>query len=354
MGGKSGRLIPLTDKLKAIELIEEAYSSGARLHKATAELLISVRTFHRWKRLQETHQLEDRRAAASRVHSSKLTEEDEEKMLEVLADPQYANMSPKHFVPLLAQNGTYIACESSFYRLMKARHLLTHRRRSKAPQQRMLEALVAFKPNQVWSWDISYLPTSVKGQYFYLYIVMDLFSRFVVAHDIYPEEAGENAAQLIALAAKNQKIHPHDLCLHSDNGSPMKSYTMLAKLHELGIMSSFSRPNVSNDNPYSESLFKTAKYHVSYPSEPFATLEDARDWGQAFVKWYNHEHLHSGIKFVTPSQRHHYEDKELLAKRALVYQEAALQYASRFRGKLRSWSYIEEVVLNRYKSKNPS
>jgi len=173
-----------------------------------------------------------------------------------------------------------------------------------------------------------------------------------VGWQVHSEELSLLAADLITDICQREGAERHQVTLHSDNGSPMKGATMLATLQELGVMPSFSRPSVSNDNPYSESLFRTLKYRPEYPEKPFVDLPAARDWVSGFVHWYNDEHQHSGIKFVTPEQRHTGEDIQILTKRKAVYEKAKAQNPSRWTGKTRNWDRIKEVYLNPGKSKS--
>lgn len=170
-----------------------------------------------------------------------------------------------------------------------------------------------------------------------------------MACQVYEHESGELAADLITDACIHEKISRKQVTLHSDNGSPMKSVTMLAKLQDLGIIPSFSRPSVSNDNPYSESLFRTLKYRPEYPEKPFENLLAARTWADSFVHWYNTQHLHSSIKFITPEDRHNGNDLQILANRHLVYKKARLKNPERWSGKTRDWQPITEVVLKKFK-----
>ncbi|WP_419585727.1 transposase, partial [Thiolapillus sp.] len=162
----------------------------------------------------------------------------------------------------------------------------------------------------------------IVGIFFRLYLIMDIYSRKIVGWEIHENETADHAALLIRKACLAEGISMQDLVLHSDNGSPMKGATMLAMLQRLGIVPSFSRPSVSNDNPYSESLFGTMKYTPAYPSKPFESLDAAREWVSEFVHWYNEEHRHSGIQFVTPAQRHSGAEKLILMNRKVVYESA--------------------------------
>jgi transposase InsO family protein len=170
---------------------------------------------------------------------------------------------------------------------------LKHRGKAKPKTSKRPKTHTAKGPNQVWTWDITYLPASIKGMFFYLYMIVDIYSRKIITWEIHEEQSDDLAALLIKKAYLSEGINGKDIVLHSDNGSPMKGATMLATLQNLGVVPSFSRPSVSNDNPYSESLFKTLKYKPGYPSKPFENLDSARTWVHEFVNWYNLKHKHS-------------------------------------------------------------
>lgn len=250
-------------------------------------------------------------------------------------------------MPKLADQGEYIASESSIYRVLKDNDQLHHRGRTKPPQPTTEPAShVATKPNEIWTWDISYLPAKVRGLYWYLYMVIDIYSRKIVGWEVHDCECGTLTSQLIERATFSERcfVKPH--YLHSDNGAPMRSLTLRAKLDEMGIRTSFNRPGVSNDNAYSESLFRTAKYRPNYPEHGFETLADAREWILNFVNWYNNEHHHSAIKFVTPAERHRNLDTTVLAKRHTVYQQAKAKHPERWARETRDWSPVGSVTLN--------
>jgi hypothetical protein len=176
--------------------------------------------------------------------------------------------------------------------------------------------------------------------------VEDIYSRYIVGWEVHERESSEHAAELIRKACLREGIHEPGLVVHSDNGAPMKGATLQATLQHLGVVPSYSRPSVSDDNPYSEALFRTLKYCPAWPNRPFASLEEARAWVHAFVNWYNEVHRHSAIKFVTPGQRHRGEYKAILARRKAVYEEARRQYPERWSGEIRDWSQQTEVWLN--------
>ncbi len=247
-------------------------------------------------------------------------------------------------MPILAENGVYIGSERTFYRVLKAEELLTHRSENNPPKKRYKpEEQTATGPDQVWSWNITYLLTEIKGKYYYLYLVEDIWSRAIRGWEIYEKESAEFASELITKICLRNNIS--NIVLHSDNGSPMKGATMLATLQRLGVVPSFSRPSVSNDNPYSESLFKTVKYVPGFP-KTFCSVDEAREWMNRFVHWYNNEHRHSGIKYVTPMQRHTGKDIELLIVRQETYVNARQKHPERWSKNTRNWEHIDKVKLN--------
>jgi len=326
------------------ELIKEAREAGARQSKACEIIGISEKTLQRWDQADNE---QDGRLEAKHEPANKLTEQEREHMIDIANTPEFADLPSNKIVPKLADKGIYIASESSFYRVLKEEKQLKHRQRSKPVSVvKKPRALVATAPNQIYSWDITYLPTTVKGIFLYLYVVMDIYSRKIVGWQVYENESSAQAADLMTDICQRERIRPNEVTLHSDNGSPMKGATMLATLQQLGVIPSFSRPSVSNDNPYSESLFRTLKYRPEYPEQPFSTLAEARDWVHAFTNWYNKEHLHSAIKFITPEQRHAGEDEEILEHRKEVYQQAKSRNPNRWSGEIRNWDKVKEVYLN--------
>jgi len=337
------------DRLEIMALIKEARDSGARQSTACEIIGFSAKTLQRWS---QSDNRQDGRIEVNQSPSNKLTELEYQRVIKVANQAEYADLSPSKIVPKLADNGTYIASESTFYRILNAEKQLQHRQKAKPVNPiKKPRALCATAPNQLYSWDITYLPTQVRGIFLYLYLVMDIFSRKIVGWQVYPNESGAQAADLMTDICLRENIEPHQVTLHSDNGSPMKGATMLATLQQLGVVPSFSRPSVSNDNPYSESLFRTLKYRPEYPEKAFSNLEAARHWVTGFVGWYNEEHLHSEIKFVTPGQRHRGEDIEILANREQIYQAAKLRNPERWSGNTRNWEPVKEVYLNPEKQK---
>jgi transposase InsO family protein len=297
----------------------------------------------RWEKEPEKG---DQRRGPHSGSAHSLSEEEKQAIVEISNSSAYRDLSPWQIVAQLADSGRYLGSESSFYRVLKQKGLLSHRQKSKPRVHSRPKHLVARNPNEVWSWDITYLKSAVRGVYYYLYLVEDIFSRMIVGWTIEEVESSEHAARLIDRLCQEQGIARGRLRLHSDNGPPMKGATLLATLQRLGVVPSFSRPSVSDDNPYSESLFKTLKYRPSYPDGAFGGLDEAREWVGRFVQWYNTEHLHSAIRFVTPGSRHLGLDKAILAKRSAVYENAKRLNPLRWSCHTRNWSPITEVHLN--------
>lgn len=329
------------DRELVLELIEEAVAAGARLAPACEVIGLDVRTVQRWR-----NGLEDRRHGPKRRPANQLSEWERCRVIEIANSPQFRDLSPKQIVPRLADQGTYVASESTFYRILRQAQQLEHRERSRAATRKRPNEHVATGPHQVFSWDITYLRAPVKGEFFYLYLVEDVWSRKIVGWQVHEQESMWLAARLIERTCERLGIDPRGLVLHSDNGGPMKGSTMLATLDRLGIVASFSRPRVSDDNPYSESLFRTLKYRPSYPGGPFTSIETAREWVADFVAWYSLEHLHSGIGYVTPAQRHAGHDEEILENRRRVYERARQRNPQRWSRGVRCWGRPEIVRLN--------
>jgi transposase InsO family protein len=339
-------MISALDRRETAELIEEASQAGASRERACKELGVSLRTYQRWT--QDGSIKEDGRPEAPRSEpANKLTPVERKRIVDTCNQEEYRSLPPSQIVPALVDKGVYIASEASFYRVLKEVDQLHRRGRAQGPRKvTKPKGYKATGPNQVWSWDITYLATVITGVFFRLYLVMDIYSRKIVGWEIHEAETAEHASVLIRKACLAEGINGEELVLHSDNGSPMKGATMLATLQKLGVVPSFSRPSVSDDNPYSESLFRTLKYTPAYPSKPFDSLEAAREWVHSFVRWYNEGHRHSGIRFITPAERHSGKEREILVNREVIYAAAKERHPERWSGKTRNWSPVEEVWLN--------
>jgi len=335
-------MISAPDRREAMQLIDEAVSAGARQASACERLGLSKRTVQRWRQAPE----DGRPGARHDAPANKLKQEERTALLAAANRPGYASLTPHQIVPKLADEGIYLASESTFYRVLKASGQGQHRGRSKSPIRRPLTTHQADGPNQVWCWDITWLPTTVKGRFYYWYMMKDIYSRKLVVNEVHENESSEYASRLLSRGCLREQTAGRPLVLHSDNGTAMKGATMLAAMYELGVVPSFSRPRVSNDNAYAEALFRTAKYCPLWPERPFDTLEEARLWVLSFVSWYNEQHRHSGLKYVTPNQRHRGEATALLEKRTTVYRAARLLHPQRWSADVRNWTLDNTVYLN--------
>lgn len=325
-------------------MIAQAVSAGARQSRACMVVGLSLRTVQRW---MLAGVVEDGRSSRIQQPRNALTVAERERILTIANSAEFGQLPPSQIVPCLADRGIYVGSESTFYRVLRQANLIRHRLAVRPAQERSKpRAVCATAPNQLYSWDITYLPSGIKGIYFYLYMFIDIYSRKVVGWQVYRDENSDLAAEVMRDICSREKIQANQVILHSDNGSPMKGATMLATLQMLGVMPSFSRPAVSNDNPYSESLFKTLKYRPDYPAKAFDDIAHARGWVTRFVRWYNNEHRHSTIRFVTPAQRHAGLDDALLTTRTAVYAAARAANPIRWTGALRNWSPVREVHLN--------
>lgn len=277
-----------------------------------------------------------------------MTETEEAQIIQTINQPEFASKPPGQIVPILADQGIYLASESIFYRVMHRHGQQNHRGKMRKTGKNSKASHCATACNQVWSWGIIYLPEPIKGMHYYLYLIIDIYSRDIVGWEVWEEESAEYASRLIRKAFMNQHLHDgkQPLVLHSDNGSPIKGATLLATLYDLGITVSRSRPRVSNDNAYSESIFKTCKYRPDFPDKGFASLDLSRQWCLQFVRWYRHDHRHSGICFVTPSQMHEGIADNILEKRRRLYEAARTEHSLRWSGKTRDWSLPKETWLN--------
>jgi len=347
-------LTSYSERKQLVQWIQEANESGARLKRACQEAGISLRTYKRWYRDGKVQ--EDQRPLCQRpAPTNKLSPEERETILTVCNLPEYASLPPSQIVPDLLDKGIYHASESSFYRILKEEEQLNHRGRAKAPKKsNKPSSYTATGANQVWSWDITYLPSIIKGQFYYLYLFEDIYSRKIVGYEVHEKECGKLASQLLQRCMLKEQCFNQKppLVLHSDNGAPMKSQTLKAKIEELGVMSSYSRPRVSNDNPFSEALFRTLKYRGEWPSSGFKSIDDARDWVQHFVHWYNHQHKHSQLNFVSPSERHAGQDGKILQERKRVLEAARKANPNRWSGSVRNCEPIGAVMLNPDREEN--
>jgi transposase InsO family protein len=342
-------MIRLEDRQKLAQDIEHAQAAGARLKPACELAGIDVRTLQRWKADDGLVRGDGRPEAVHPTPAHALSQAERAQILRVANEPRFAEIPPARLVPMLADEGLYLASESSFHRVLRGEGQTRHRGRAQAPQaSRPPTTPVASAPNQVWCWDMTYLPAVVAGCWFHLSLILDLYSRKIVGWEVHDSDSADHAAHLVRRTALAEGIHAATTkpVLHGDNGSTLKATTVLAMLSWLGIDPSYSRPRVSDDNAYAESLFRTAKYRPEFPARGFASLEEARQWAAEFVHGYNVEHRHSGISYVTPAQRHAGEDHAILAARHKLYVSARERNPRRWSRQTRNWTPVAAVTLN--------
>lgn len=288
-------MISASDRQQAVELIDEARAAGARLAPACWTLGLTARTYQRWTAGSDLRS-DGRPEAVRPTPDNTLTEPEIEAILEVCHRPEFADLPPAQIIArLLDEEDRYIASEASFYRGLRARGEQRHRGRAKAPAKPAKPTTYrADGPCQVWAWDVTWLPGPVRGVFFYLFMILDVYSRKIVGWEVHETESAALGAEVVERAVLAEGCVNTPLVLHSDNGSPMKGATMLETLRRLEVTPSFSRPRVSNDNAYSEALFRTGKYVPGFPTGGLERLEAAREWVHGFVQWVSGNSYPSG------------------------------------------------------------
>lgn len=340
MGGKRGRLILEDSRVMAVTLIKEAHDSGARLWKACDVLDISVSTFRRWS----AGHLKDNRKDSLKSIPRKLTLEEEQSIVNVCCSKEYKDDNPYKIHASLLDKGTYIASIRSFYRVLKKKGLMSNRGNTRPGQSHSKPPeKIATGSNQVWCWDITWLNSDVRGLYYYAYVIIDIWDRSIVKWAIHDREDDALSKELFQHALRDNS--DPDVWIHSDNGNPMKGMTLLALFYTLGICNSYSRPRVSNDNPFIESWFKTLKYDVSYPGK-FSSIANAREWFAGFVASYNTRHSHSGVNFITPQKVRSGEYESIVANRNKVMLEAKSKNPQRWSSDVKQLPEQHVVTLN--------
>ena len=343
-------MISLVDRQALAQNIDTARQSGARLHPACQSAGITPRTLQRWNTHGGLESGDGRPQAVRPTPRHALSELERAQLIKVANEPRFAAIPPARIVPMLADEGVYLASESSFGRVLAQAGQNAHRGRAKAARaSRPPTTHIATHPGQVWCWDMTYLPAAkLLGRWFYLYLILDIYSRKIISWEVHAEDSAAHAADVVNRAALAEAVHAmiSKPVLHGDNGATLKATTVLAMLNWLGVAPSYSRPRVSNDNAYAESLFRTAKYRPEFPVHGFADLDAARAWAKHFVYWYNVEHRHSGINYVSPEQRHVGDDVAILAARDALYQQAKHANPQRWSGGTRNWKPIRAVTLN--------
>lgn len=337
----------LAQRHSILEYVDEAVSNGARYKQACNVIGIAASTLRRWRPAGGSVKEDGRPEATRPIPFRRLSEEERKTIVDTCNRAEFASLPPSQIVPILADRGEYIGSESTVYRELKRVGQLNHRGRAKARQKTGSPTThLASAINQVWMMDVTWLPSRVSGKFYYLYMVEDLFSRFGVNWEVFEHENSENTCHVVEQSMWREKCALQPPTLHRDNGSVLKSQTVMQKLRDLGISSSHSRPRVSNDNAFIESMFRTLKYSPRWPSQGFESLAAARCWANKFMAWYNNEHKHSALKFVTPAQRHRGEDEAILANRHEVYQQARANNPQRWSGETRNWQRESVMALN--------
>ena len=266
-------------------------------------------------------------------------------IIEQCNTPRFRDLNPYEIVALLLNEGSYLASVRTFYRVLKEQDMLHHRSNLRvASQHAKPPERAATASDQVYTWDITYMARTVKGLFFYAYVISDIFDKSIVGWAVHEEESGRYSSDLFERTLKGRKVKLK--ALHADNGGPMKGITLMAMLRELKVEVSHSRPRTSNDNPFIESLFKTMKYRVNYPGR-FEDLNEARLWMAAFVHWYNTEHLHSSLGYVTPEQMRSGKAEAIFEQRNRTMRHAQATHPERWGSRsVKQWASLREVVLN--------
>jgi transposase InsO family protein len=342
-------MIRLEDRLITAQNIEQARRAGARLRTACRIAGVDPRTLQRWQNGDGLESGDGRPRAVRPASAHALSEAERQRIVQIANEPRFAELPPARIVPMLADEGTYIASESSFSRVLRSQGQVRHRGRSKIPQRRRPPSThVATAPRQLWCWDLTFLASQVVGQWFYLYVILDVYSRKIVGFEVHERDSSDHAVELLRRTALAEGIHAlaEKPVLHGDNGSTVKATTVLAMLHWLGIKPSYSRPRVSDDNAFIEAFFRTTKYRPQFPSKGFTDLDAARRWVREFVSWYNHDHRHSAIRYVSPAERHAGEDRAILSHRHQLYTRARAANPRRWARHTRNWQPVAVVTLN--------
>lgn len=275
------------------------------------------------------------------VHT--ISEQEQHFILGLMNSEEYVDLSPYEIFYHELDKGNYHCSIRSMYRILAANQQVLERRRGHQRGDYQKPELLALAPNQVWSWDITRLKGPSSWSYYYLYVILDIFSRYIVGWLLAERESSELARDLIEASCKQQGIRPDQLVIHSDNGSPMKSKSVMQLLIDLSVMRSLNRPHVSNDNPYSESQFKTLKYHPGFPDR-FGSIQHGRQYVGDFVPWYNDEHYHSGLNYLTPHAVHYGYANQIVNQREEVLQRAYREYPERFKRGIPKVKYAPSKV----------
>ena len=316
-----GQLSPLVGVRAACEAVGRPRASHYRAHPANPPTVTTVRSG-----VDPSVQLPARRR---QLQPRGLNNVEREAVLDVLHSDRFADMAPAEIYAILLDEGVYVCSESTMYRLLRERGETGERRRHATHPAAVKPELVADAPNRVWSWDITKLHGPAKWTYYYLYVALDIFSRYAVAWMVASRESATLAERMFAETIRKQRIRPGQLHIHADRGSSMASKPVAFLLADLGVTKSHSRPHVSNDNPFSEAQFKTLKYRPDFPAS-FGSIEDARVFCDGFFTWYNHDHRHSGIGLHAPADVHYGRAGLIRDARASVLATAYQAHPERF------------------------
>lgn len=299
-------------------------------------------SFYRKRQGQKT-----RKATVPAKPARALSEAERENVRNILNSDQFQDKSPYQvYATLLDDEQTYLCSISSMYRILHENDEVQERRKQRQHPHYVKPELLATQPNQLWSWDITKLLGPAKWTYYYMYVILDVFSRYVVGWLISEQESAQLAEQFIAQSCFKQDICQDQLTLHADRGSSMTSKMVAHLLADLGVTKTHSRPYTSNDNPFSEAQFKTMKYRPSYPDH-FGSIEDARAWAKPFFHWYNHEHRHTGLGLMTPAAIHTGQVAQLTARRRATLQAAYEKHPERFvKGRPQPLQIPDKVWIN--------
>lgn len=329
----------MENKKLAVELLQESMCSGARLKPACEVLEISIRTYQRWKNNRI-----DRRKNAIKKVPRKLSPDEYQQIIDIANNDEFKDSTPYEIYHCLLERSAYIGSISTIYRVLREVEMINHRSNCKNPMNRSKpKEQIATESNQVWTWDITYLPMTIRGLFYYAYVVIDIWDKSIVGWSIQDRESEIHSRDLFESVFT--KEHFPNVHIHSDNGHPMKGTSLMALFHKLDIVNSYSRPRVSNDNPFSESFFKTLKYSPKYPAK-FNSIKEARIWMANFVDNYNNNHRHSGINYFTPNQMKNGEYKKLVSIRNKTIKEARANNPQRWSKAVKQWSLNHKVILN--------
>lgn len=322
-----------------VALIDEAISAGARQSRACEVIGLCERRLRSWRSTSV-----DGRTGGYRATDQALTEEEKDRIVETMNAEELRELPLKQAFHTLMDRGVYLASFSTVRRVMLERGERSRKTGTRKRNAGKRPELVATAPNQVWCWDISWLESPTKGKYFFLYMIIDMFSRKVVGWSVAAQESGTLARKIFAYALAAEGIRANQLIVHADNGKPMRSHTLQSLFNLLAVTASHGRPHTSNDNAYAESLFATFKDRVSYP-DYFRSLSAAREYCARFFTWYNSEHLHSGLDYLTPSQVHTGAWQEIIGQRNVLLDAHRQQHPQRYGGTKKRYALPELVRL---------